>query len=363
METSKLRRQIAWTAARLMYDRQVTEYYRAKLKAARMVVQGWVKPDELPSNAEIREQLQLLAQMLEGDQRTKSLQQMRLAAWQLMKLLDRFHPRLIGSVLTGHTRKGSDIDLHLYSDSLTPILGELEHYGYRYDVVHKQVRKPTGMRQYRHIMIADRFRFELTVYPLNERHVVPKSSITGKAMERMTTGELQIFLEQQYPDLELQQVDADQEPDRFLVYESLLLPLERVKQSPQWHPEGDALYHSLQVYHLANQRLPYDEEFLLAALLHDVGKGIDPHDHVTAGLDALAGLITPRTTWLIENHMLVHELRAGKLGHRAKLRLQENESFEDLLLLGECDRLGRRIGVATTDLSDALEYIRELDAM
>ena len=48
---------------------------------------------------------------------------------------------------------------------------------------------------------------------------------------------------------------------------------------------------------------PYDEEFLLAALLHDVGKAIDPHDHVAAGMDAFRGSITERTMWLIEHHM------------------------------------------------------------
>ena len=60
----------------------------------------------------------------------------------------------------------------------------------------------------------------------------------------------------------------------------LLQPLEGVKQSPKHHPEGDALYHSLQVFELARDERPYDEEFLLAALLHDVGKAIDPADHV-----------------------------------------------------------------------------------
>ena len=38
------------------------------------------------------------------------------------------------------------------------------------------------------------------------------------------------------------------------------------------HPEGDVLYHLLQCYVLAVDELPYDEEFQLAALLHDVGK-------------------------------------------------------------------------------------------
>ena len=57
--------------------------------------------------------------------------------------------------------------------------------------------------------------------------------------------------------------------DRFRLYESLLLPLENVKQDPRYHPEGDALYHSLQVFQLAREALPYDEEFLTAALLHE----------------------------------------------------------------------------------------------
>src|SRR5208337_664337 len=47
---------------------------------------------------------------------------------------------------------------------------------------------------------------------------------------------------------------------------------------------------------------PHDEEFLLAALLHDVGKAIDPSGHVTAALQALEGAITKRTAWLIEPH-------------------------------------------------------------
>lgn len=56
-----------------------------------------------------------------------------------------------------------------------------------------------------------------------------------------------------------------------------------------------------------------------------MGKAIDPHDHVAAGVEALEGLITERTRWLIEHHMEGHEYRAGTLGHRAKRRLAECE--------------------------------------
>lgn len=147
------------------------------------------------------------------------------------------------------------------------------------------------------------------------------------------------------------------------MYRLLLLPLAGVKQSKKYHPEGDALYHSLQVYDLACDELPYDEEFQLAALLHDVGKAIDPHDHVEAGLQALEGLITERTAWLIQHHMDAHAIRAGTLGARARRRLMANESYEDLLLLEECDHNGREPGVEVPDVEDALEAIQELSRL
>ncbi len=52
-----MRRQVAWEAARLMYDREETEYFRAKLKAARRIAKGDFKPGDLPSNREIRDQI------------------------------------------------------------------------------------------------------------------------------------------------------------------------------------------------------------------------------------------------------------------------------------------------------------------
>ncbi len=83
----------------------------------------------------------------------------------------------------------------------------------------------------------------------------------------------------------------------------------------------------------------------MAALLHDVGKGIDPSNHVAAGLESLDGFISERTAWLIEHHMEAHLILDGTIGVRAKRRLQANESYEDLLMLCECDRAGRVAGV------------------
>lgn len=363
MSTSKIRRQIAWHAARLLYDRQEGEYYQAKRKAARRLGLRWLRPTELPSNAEIRDEVQQLARICEGAARHENLRDMRCEALRLMKLLARFRPRLVGSVLTGHIRRGSDIDLHVFANRVDAVTAELEFHGFRFDTESKRITKQGETRIYRHIHVIDRYPFELTVHPENMSHHVFKSSITGKPMERASIAELEQFLAREYPDFNAADAlaAADESVDRFQVFYSLLLPLESIFQSPRFHPEGDALYHSLQVFDLAMNELPYDEEFLLAALLHDVGKAIDPEDHVTAGLAALEGFITPRTHWLIAHHMEGHRIRERTIGARAHRRLQENESYDELVLLCRFDSLGRKQGVPTTSLDDALQYIRDLD--
>jgi len=362
---SKLRRQIAFAAAQLMYQRQESEYYRAKLKAAKQLGQGWVKPADLPSNAEIRDEIQQFARILEGDRGRDQLRAARLAALRMMQLLSRFSPRLIGSVLTGHMRSGSDVDLHVYTDNFSAVLADLDFHGFRYDTEVKRIRKGGEPKTYRHVHVADRFEFELTVYPWAARTEHPLSSITGRPIERAGIWQLRELLERDHPGISIDEelVGLDSQVDRWQLYWSLLLPLENVKQDSRYHPEGDALYHSLQVFDLACGLHPYDEEFLLAALLHDIGKAIDVRDHVAAGLEALEETITERTAWLIENHMLAHQVVDRTIGARALRRLKENESFEDLLDLQRCDVGGRKCGVETTELEAAIEYIRRLDQM
>lgn len=149
--------------------------------------------------------------------------------------------------------------------------------------------------------------------------------------------------------------------DRFAIYRMRLLPLEEYKQDPRDHPEGDALYHSLQVFERAREHRPYDEEFLLAALLHDVGKAIEPRAHIPAALEALRGTITPRTAWLIEHH---HDLmsRSGRtLSPRDRRAVEESEFYEDLVLLREVDQSGTAVGVPVGTVDEALEYLRNLE--
>jgi hypothetical protein len=345
-----------------MYTREESEYFRAKLKAARRIAGGDFKPRDLPSNREIRDEIQVMARMHEGDRRDANLREMRIEALRMMRILWKSRPRLIGSTLTGHVRKGSDIDLHVFSDSVEAVAAVLDGEGIPYEIERKLVRKAGEERLYTHVHVRDRFDVELTVYPADKAHYVFKSSITGKAIERASIPELEQLLAQEYPDVPLDQavLDAESKVDRFQIYRMLLLPLEQVKENRRFHPEGDVLYHSLQVFDLVRDESPYDEELLLAALLHDVGKAIDSKEHVAAALEALDGFITPRTAWFIEHHMEAHALREGKLGVRARHRLEASDDFDELRLLAACDQAGRARGVAAPDLEEAIEYLREL---
>jgi hypothetical protein len=149
--------------------------------------------------------------------------------------------------------------------------------------------------------------------------------------------------------------------DRFALYKMRLLPLETVKQSPHYHPEGDALYHSLQVFERAREARPYDEEFLLAALLHDVGKAIDLSNHVGAAVESLRGAVTARTLWLIEHHMDLLGYREKGLSARARKAVEGSEFLDDLKLLRDLDDAGRVPGAPVGTVDEALAYLKGLE--
>ncbi len=146
--------------------------------------------------------------------------------------------------------------------------------------------------------------------------------------------------------------------DRFAVYRLRLAPLEAVKQDPRTHPEGDALYHSLQVFERARDARPFDEEFLLAALLHDVGRAIDPQDPPRAAVEALRGAVPDRTLALIARH---DDPTAGRDRPKDRGPAPDADTRDDLALLRELDGLGRVPGAAVGTVEEALAYLRGLE--
>lgn len=186
-QLDSIRHRVAVEAARLLYHREMKEYFHAKREAARR--QG---TPHLPSNREVHDELLRIARKIEGDEHEQRLTQMRAQALILMEQLERFHPRLIGSVLTGHIRRGSDIDLHIHTENVDEVSDALSACGYEHAVEVVTSRKDGEVQDFVHVRMADLggFEVEMTVYPPEWLYTTPRCGITGGPMRRGTLAEV-----------------------------------------------------------------------------------------------------------------------------------------------------------------------------
>ncbi len=178
---------IAREAARLMYEEGVREYRDAKRKAARRFGPEKVLSlgSHLPSNAEIHAELERLIGMYEEEIHPERLLNMRLMALGYMEMLAPFRPFLVGSVLSGAVTEGSDIDIHLFADSAEEVEEFLRERGIPFESETVSVRRGGEFLEYPHIYLENAgVEIECSVYPPEDIHRIPKSSITGKHMER-----------------------------------------------------------------------------------------------------------------------------------------------------------------------------------
>lgn len=119
---------------------------------------------------------------------------------------------------------------------------------------------------------------------------------------------------------------------------SLLLALDGVEQDPTHHPEGDALYHSLQVWQVARQYTP-DPALLAAALFHDIGKAVSCQDHAAIGAEDVTGLLPERSIWLIRHHMdLLYKPKATRRRWWGSTQLYDLEQLRRWDLAGRDPR-------------------------
>ncbi len=349
MRAKNFREKIASQAARLMCDATLLSYESARQEAVRMLGFQSLFPRQLPTKKEIREKVLLLSR----DQQTLLRRQLFEELLFAMRYLQAFNPQVDAKLLTASIAADAQYVIEIFSTSPKTVIQSLP--------------KLTQVSLEKYLTTDSSIRTQAEAWPIDfegtfllalrickrEQNVLQRPHVGIIELE----SEVKLLVangESNVPEIDT----ASQ--DRFGYFATLLWPLEQVLLSPIRHPEGDALYHSLQVFQLAFDERSYDEEFLLAALLHDVGKAIDPENHVAAGLAALHQFISSRTATLIDLHPQAHFYRDGTLGMRARRRLEANPDFEDLLLLAECDKNGRRCGVPVPDVEHALEQIRAI---
>ena len=129
-----LRKRVAREAAFLIYTSQEKEYKQAKRKAAEIL-----GARILPSNREVANELDAIADEIEGKSRLKRLLRMRKEALEIMQCLEDYSPRLIGSVWRGTVHKNSDIDITVFSHDPKDVMKRIAERNFKIIKVEEDV--------------------------------------------------------------------------------------------------------------------------------------------------------------------------------------------------------------------------------
>lgn len=109
------RRVIASAAAKLIAESGISDYEKAKRKAALslgLTERGW-----LPENSEVDTELRSYQQLFQSEEQTERICYLRRIAVYIMTIMQEFHPYLTGSVLDGSACRHAEIDIQLFTDS------------------------------------------------------------------------------------------------------------------------------------------------------------------------------------------------------------------------------------------------------
>ena len=148
----------------------------------------------MPSNYEVAIELDMIAQEYEGEGRQRLLSDMREQAKSIMRALVDYDPVLTGSVWRGTARRGSDIDINVYSSEPGEVENLLMEKGY--DIAKsdemKAVKGGRTIRS-RHVSIrlSDDLMAEVVIRPVAERGVEERCEIYGDLKRGLNLPELE----------------------------------------------------------------------------------------------------------------------------------------------------------------------------
>jgi predicted nucleotidyltransferase len=184
---------VADEAALLLYMGQEKEYKQAKLRAAKTL-----GVRVLPSNVEVAEALDRVAEEREGEERKKRLVAMRKEALEIMKLLRKMRPVLTGSVWRGTAHKGSDIDVVVFSDTPDNVQRELEKADCRIVKAEWQTVTKQGKRLqtfHIHLLLPSNNEVEIIVRGLERMYAKEPCEIYGDVQTGLNAEQLEQVLE------------------------------------------------------------------------------------------------------------------------------------------------------------------------
>lgn len=191
-----LRERVAREAALLLYTSQEKEYKQAKQRAAETL-----KTRVFPSNLEVAEELDRIAEEREGASRKSLLLRMRREAQEIMGALKDYSPRLVGSVWRGTARQNSDIDIIVYAQDHSKVLNQLQSQGFEvkgseWRSVTKEGKKESSFHI--HVLLPSGDEAEVVVRSLHSLGQPERCEIYGDAKTGLNLRELAKVLKE-YP--------------------------------------------------------------------------------------------------------------------------------------------------------------------
>lgn len=192
--SDNLRRLVANEAARIISEQGVDDYYLAKRKAAERL--GVSEQAGLPGNAEIEAALVENQRLFNAETHSDRLHQYRLAAHAALKFFDEFSPRATGSVLSGAVAVGSDLELHLFADTVERVTMLLAEKEVPYRLVDRRLRiAGNGHMRYPALrFLADDVPVLALIFPRDGVRQAPCSPIDGRSMRRADIKEMEALL-------------------------------------------------------------------------------------------------------------------------------------------------------------------------
>jgi predicted nucleotidyltransferase len=192
--SGSLKQRVAREAATLLYTKQEKEYKQAKERAAQTL-----GARVLPKNREVAKELDSLVDENEGSTRQKRLIRMRREALQIMKGIEFFHPRLIGSVWRGTAHRDSDIDIVAFSSKPKTVQGRLEESGFKivkteWQSAPKLDKKEKSYHIY--LMVPSGDEAEVVVRSLERLNLKARCEIYGDTVTGLNLGQLKRVLKQ-----------------------------------------------------------------------------------------------------------------------------------------------------------------------
>lgn len=188
------RQRISREAARIMAEDGVHDFHAAKRKAAERLN----LPDarHLPSNQEIERALAEHLQLFHARDLPQTLQRLRRLAVEAMRLLERFEPRLVGSLLSGNVTRFSGIQLHITAATPELVAFFLREQRIPYEESSKRLRfggdRSEAVPVYG--FLAEDIPVEVCVFSPTAAREAPLSPVDGRPMKRAGLKEVEASL-------------------------------------------------------------------------------------------------------------------------------------------------------------------------